>query len=153
MQDIICVHSGKCLAFSGWPAGIPFRSFTATVSRDALVPSPELGLNDGYRHRAGANGAIPNMIDPKSLDTLVARVAEGLPAGFGQVHEDLRNNLHAALSAALARMDLVSREEFDVQSAVLARTREKLTALEAKVAELERTVDVDQDPPGPKPPS
>lgn len=92
------------------------------------------------------------MIDPKSLDTLVARVAEGLPAGFGQVHEDLRNNLHAALSAALARMDLVSREEFDVQSAVLARTREKLTALEAKVAELEGTADVDQGPPGPRPP-
>ena len=96
---------------------------------------------------------MPTMIDPKSLDALVGRIAEGLPAGFGQVHEDLRNNLRAALSAALARMDLVSREEFDVQSAVLARTREKLTALEAKVAELERTVDVDQDPPGPKPPS
>ncbi len=93
------------------------------------------------------------MIDPKSLDALVARVADGLPAGFGQVHEDLRNNLHAALSAALARMDLVSREEFDVQSAVLARTREKLAALEAKVAELEGTVDVDQAPPDPKPPS
>ncbi len=91
------------------------------------------------------------MIDPKSLDALVARIAEGLPAGFGQVHEDLRNNLRAALSAALARMDLVSREEFDVQSAVLARTREKLTALEAKVAELEHTVDVDQEPPGPRP--
>jgi len=92
------------------------------------------------------------MVDPKSLDALVARIAEGLPAGFGQVHEDLRNNLRAALSAALARMDLVSREEFDVQSAVLARTREKLTALEAKVAELEGSVDVDQEPPGPRPP-
>jgi BMFP domain-containing protein YqiC len=46
-------------------------------------------------------------------------------------------------------MDLVSREEFDVQSAVLARTREKLTALEAKVAELEGAVDGDQQPPTP----
>ena len=92
------------------------------------------------------------MIDPRTLDALVARIAEGLPAGFDLVHEDLRNNLHAALSAALARMDLVSREEFDVQSAVLARTREKLTALEAKVAELEGTIDVDQEPPSPKPP-
>lgn len=90
------------------------------------------------------------MIDPKTLDALVARIAEGLPAGFGQVHEDLRNNLRAAVSAALARMDLVSREEFDVQSAVLARTREKLTALEAQVAELERTVDVGQQPRSPK---
>ena len=90
------------------------------------------------------------MIDPKTLDGLVARIAEGLPAGFGQVQEDLRNNLHAAVSAALARMDLVSREQFDVQSAVLARTREKLTALEAKVAELERAIDVDQQPGTPK---
>ena len=91
------------------------------------------------------------MIDPKTLDALVTRIAESLPAGFGQVHEDLRNNLHATLSAALARMDLVSREEFDVQSAVLARTREKLTALEAQVAALERTVDVDQQPRNPSP--
>jgi hypothetical protein len=90
------------------------------------------------------------MLDPKTLDALVARIAEGLPAGFGQVHEDLRNNLHAAVSAALTRMDLVSRDEFDVQSAVLARTREKLTALEAKVGKLERTLDVDQEPPDPK---
>ncbi len=124
----------------------------ATAFRDALVPLPGLGLNDGYRHRARANRTIPVMIDPKSLDALVGRVADSLPAGFGQVHEDLRNNLHAALSAALARMDLVSREEFDVQSAVLARTRKKLTALETKVAELEGTVDIDQAPPTPKPP-
>ena len=96
-----------------------------------------------------ANPAIPIMIDPKSLDALVSRVADSLPAGFGQLHQDLRNNLHAALSAALARMDLVSREEFDVQSAVLARTREKLTALEAKVAELEGAVDGGQQPPTP----
>lgn len=87
------------------------------------------------------------MIDPKTLDTLVSRIAAGLPAGFGQVQADLRNNLHAAVSAALTRMDLVSREEFEVQSAVLARTREKLKALEAKVAELERILDVDQRPP------
>lgn len=96
-----------------------------------------------------ANPAIAIMIDPKSLDALVSRVADSLPAGFGQLHEDLRNNLHATLSAALARMDLVSREEFDVQSAVLARTREKLTALEAKVAVLEGAVDGDQQPPTP----
>ena len=91
------------------------------------------------------------MIDPKTLDGLVARIAEGLPAGFGQVQEDLRKNLHAAVSAALARMDLVSREQFDVQSAVLARTREKLTALEAKVAVLEQAADLDQRSGTPKP--
>jgi hypothetical protein len=89
------------------------------------------------------------MIDPKTLDALVTKIAEGLPAGFGQLHEDLRNNLHAAVSAALARMDLVTREEFDVQSAVLARTREKLTALEAKVSALERNPGEHQAPANP----
>ena len=93
------------------------------------------------------------MIDPKTLDALVAKIAEGLPAGFGQVHEDLRNNLRAAVSAALTRMDLVSREEFDVQSAVLARTREKLTVLEAKVGELEQPIDGAQAPSDAKPAS
>lgn len=122
----------------------------AATAGPALVPSPELGLNEAHGHRRCANRAVRNMIDPKTLDALVARIAEGLPAGFGRVHEDLRNNLHAAVSAALTRMDLVSRDEFDVQSAVLARTREKLTALEAKVGELERTLDADQEPPNPK---
>ena len=92
------------------------------------------------------------MIDPKTLDALVSRIAEGLPAGFGQVHEDLKSNLHAAVSAALARMDLVSREEFDVQTAVLSRTREKLAALEAEVARLEHSLDPDQGTGDRKPP-
>ena len=52
---------------------------------------------------------------------------------------DVQKNLKAALTQAFARMDLVTREEFDVQSQVLARTREKLTQLEARVTELERS--------------
>ena len=51
---------------------------------------------------------------------------------------DMQKNLKAALTQAFTRMDLVTREEFDIQSQVLARTREKLTQLEARVAELER---------------
>ena len=51
---------------------------------------------------------------------------------------DVQKNLKAALTQAFARMDLVTREEFDIQSQVLARTREKLTQLEARVAGLER---------------
>lgn len=93
------------------------------------------------------------MIDPKTLDALVTKIADGLPAGLGKVREDLHSNLRAALSAALTRMDLVSREEFDVQSAVLARTREKLTALEAKVGDLEQLLDGDQASSDPKPAS
>ena len=51
---------------------------------------------------------------------------------------DVQKNLKAALTQAFTRMDLVTREEFDIQSQVLARTREKLTQLEARVADLER---------------
>ena len=51
---------------------------------------------------------------------------------------DMQKNLKAALTQAFTRMDLVTREEFDIQSQVLARTREKLTQLEARVADLER---------------
>ena len=51
---------------------------------------------------------------------------------------DIQKNLKAALTQAFTRMDLMTREEFDIQSQVLARTREKLTQLEARVADLER---------------
>ena len=51
---------------------------------------------------------------------------------------DIQKNLKAALTQAFTRMDLVTREEFDIQSQVLARTREKLMQLEARVADLER---------------
>ena len=77
------------------------------------------------------------MIDPKTLDTLVGRIVDGMPAGLGRVRDDLRGNLRAAVSAALARMDLVTREEFDAQRAVLARTREKLESLQQQLEELE----------------
>ena len=52
---------------------------------------------------------------------------------------DLERNLRALLASAFSRLDLVTREEFDVQREVLARTRAKLEALEAKLAELEKS--------------
>jgi len=80
------------------------------------------------------------MLDPKQLDDLVQRLSSALPKGIQTLQEDLGRNLRTSLEAGLNRLDLVTREEFDVQSAVLARTREKLTQLEAQVAELERAV-------------
>ncbi len=53
--------------------------------------------------------------------------------------KDIENNIKAGLTSMLTKLDMVSREEFDVQSAVLARTREKLTLLEARLTELEKT--------------
>jgi BMFP domain-containing protein YqiC len=78
------------------------------------------------------------MLDPKHLDDLTQRLAGSLPRGLQALQQDINRNLRAALEAGLAKLDLVTREEFDVQAAVLARTREKLTRLEAEVAKLER---------------
>jgi BMFP domain-containing protein YqiC len=78
------------------------------------------------------------MIDPKLFDDLAKRVAGNAPAGLQLLQEDLQKNLRAALEAGLSHLDLVTREEFDVPAAVLARTREKLEKLERRVSELEQ---------------
>jgi BMFP domain-containing protein YqiC len=87
------------------------------------------------------------MIDPRVLDELSSRLSKLLPPGAAEVKADVERNLRASLQAALARMDLVTREEFAVQSAVLQYTREKLEELEAQVAALEtRLLQQDQAP-------
>jgi BMFP domain-containing protein YqiC len=68
------------------------------------------------------------------LEDLSARISEFLAASPAK---DAEKNLRALLGAAFARLNLATREEFDVQVKVLARTREKISALEARVAELE----------------
>ena len=75
------------------------------------------------------------MIDPKNIEQVLNSLRQALPGGLAQ---DVEKNLRAALTAALARLDLVTREEFEVQSQVLARTRTKLEALEKQLAELEQ---------------
>ena len=77
------------------------------------------------------------MLDPRLLDDLARRLNEALPSGAKHVQADLNRNLQAALQSALARLDLVTREEFDVQTRVLARSRTKLEQLEKQVAALE----------------
>ncbi len=81
------------------------------------------------------------MLDPKHLDDLTHRLSNSLPKGLQALQEDISRNMRAGLEAGLGRLDLVTREEFDVQAAVLARTRQKLEALERQVAELERLLD------------
>ena len=80
------------------------------------------------------------MIDPKAFDDLARRFAEAVPPGFRQFQTEMEKNFHAALQATFAKLELVTREEFDVQQAVLARTRAKLEELEKRVAELEAKV-------------
>lgn len=82
----------------------------------------------------------PAVIDPKMLDDLARRFAEAVPPGLRTLQQDLEKNFRATLQAAFARMELVTREEFDVQTAVLARTRTRLEELEARVVALEAQV-------------
>lgn len=74
-----------------------------------------------------------------SIDELARRLAEAVPEGVRAAGADLEKNFRSLLQSGFSRMELVTREEFDVQAAVLARTREKLDALEARMAELEGT--------------
>jgi BMFP domain-containing protein YqiC len=78
------------------------------------------------------------MLDPKVLEQLAARITAALPPEVGRLRDDANRNLRGAVTAALARLDLVTREEFEVQAAVLGRTRERLGALEERVAALEQ---------------
>jgi len=75
-----------------------------------------------------------DMLKQKLLEEVTARVSEVMAASPAR---DLEKNLKASLAGLLARLDLVTREEFDVQAQVLARTREQLQALENRVARLE----------------
>lgn len=73
----------------------------------------------------------------ESIHELAGKLADAVPSGLASMREDLRENFASVLKNGLAKLDLVTREEFEVQQAVLARTREKLEALEARLKELE----------------
>jgi ubiquinone biosynthesis accessory factor UbiK len=72
------------------------------------------------------------------LDELARQLAESMPQSLRAFGEDLERNFKAVLHAGLERMELVTREEFDVQRSVLERTRTKLEQMEARLAELEK---------------
>jgi BMFP domain-containing protein YqiC len=78
-------------------------------------------------------------MDPRSIDDLARRLASSVPEGLSAVRRDLEANFKAVLQSGLSKLDLVTRQEFDVQAGVLRRTREKLEALEGRLAELEKT--------------
>jgi BMFP domain-containing protein YqiC len=76
--------------------------------------------------------------DPRLIDDLARRLAGSVPESVMALRRDLEQNFKGVLQSQLAQLDLVTREEFDVQATVLKRTREKLAALEARLAELEK---------------
>jgi len=77
------------------------------------------------------------LIDPNILDDVAKRLSGVLPEGVQAIRNDMENNFKTILQNTFARMDLVTREEFDVQTEVLKRTREKLENLEKQIADME----------------
>lgn len=77
------------------------------------------------------------MLDPKQFDELARRFSESLPPGMREFQQEVEKNMRAAMQSAFARMDLITRDEFDAQAKALARTRARLQELEQQVATIE----------------
>jgi BMFP domain-containing protein YqiC len=77
------------------------------------------------------------MIDAKKIEEIAKQVSDAIPAGLKNMASDLEDKTKTVLQRKLAELDVVSREEFDVQTQVLLKTREKLAELERKFAEVE----------------
>jgi hypothetical protein len=92
---------------------------------------------------------MSKMSNIPQFETFFKQVTELLPKNLLGLHRDLEKNLRVALEATLRRMNLVTREEFEVQKAVLERTRVRLEILEAKVAALEATYSPQSQTPEP----
>ena len=93
---------------------------------------------------------IRPMIDLSQLDELARRLSSLVPPALREGRDEMQENFKAALQAGLSKLDLVTREEFDVQRAVLARTREQLESLRALVDRLEAQLDAKPDDRAPR---
>ena len=89
--------------------------------------------------RFSADWGINRIMTKESIDKIAKTLAETLPEGLRSMRADIETNFRSVLKSSLARMDLVTREDFEVQEAVLAKTRAKLEALETRLAKLEGT--------------
>ena len=78
------------------------------------------------------------MIDPKLIDDLARRLGGSLPESLRSLREDLEQNFKATLQATLSRLDLVTREEFDLRNAMLEKARTQLAVLERRLQSLEQ---------------
>jgi BMFP domain-containing protein YqiC len=90
--------------------------------------------------RGDFQGAEVTFFDSNRLDDLSRRLADSVPESFRAFGREMEGNFKAVLQSQLAKLDLVSRQEFDVQAALLERTQAKLAALEARLKELETKI-------------
>ncbi len=77
-------------------------------------------------------------MNTSGIEELAAKLRASLPTGLQSIGDEVEGNFRQVLAGALDKLDVVSREEFEVQKSVLARTREKLAALEAEIEALEK---------------
>ena len=77
----------------------------------------------------------------EKIETAISDITKILPEDLNMLKEDLEKNLRATLSATFSKMEIVTREEFDIQASLLSRTREKLETLQEKLSELEKQLD------------
>ena len=81
------------------------------------------------------------MLDPKKLEDLAKQIADAIPPGVKNMAEEAEGRVKTVLQSQLSKLDLVTRQEFDIQSQVLIRTREKLDEMEARIAALEAKIE------------
>lgn len=84
------------------------------------------------------------MINAKKIEDIAKQITDAIPPGVKSVANDIEEKTKVVLQRKLSQLDLVTREEFDVQTQVLIKTREKISELEAKIAQLEALVNADE---------
>ncbi|AOV97975.1 hypothetical protein A9798_14150 [Edwardsiella hoshinae] len=85
------------------------------------------------------------MIDPKKIEQIARQVHQSMPKGLREFGDDMEKRIRQILQMQLNRLDLINREDFDVQTQVLLRTREKLAQLEQRVSALESRLKRDDE--------
>lgn len=85
------------------------------------------------------------MLDPKKLEDIAKQIQNSMPSSIKNMGEEAEKRIRTVLQAQLGKLDMVTREEFDVQTKVLLRTREKLNEMEAKLALLEEQLNPAKD--------
>ena len=81
------------------------------------------------------------MFNPKKLEEIAKQVSDSMPEGVKSFGEEIERKVKQVLQSKLSQLDMVSREEFEVQTQVLLRTREKIATLEARLDAIEKTVE------------
>lgn len=80
------------------------------------------------------------MFDPSILDDIAKKLADAVPPGVSELKKDVEKKFRSVLQGTFANLDLVTREEFDTQTKVLARTRQKLEQFEKQLQEIEKSL-------------